>query len=102
MLEYVSETSECRSRYLLRYFGQTETTDCGTCDICRARRAIVPARTLQQMTRQKLIEYINGKDGKYSIEEIVAEFDNPSKNYSPDYLDILRQLIDNGDVPMYR
>lgn len=102
MLEYVGETSECRSRYLLRYFGQTETTDCGTCDVCRTRRVSAPARTLQQMTRQKLIEYINGKDGKYSLEEIVAEFDNPSKNYSPDYLDILRQLIDNGDVPMYR
>ena len=102
MLEYVSETTECRSRYLLRYFGQTETTDCGTCDVCRARRASMPARTLQQMTRQKLIEYIDGKDGEYSLEEIVSEFDNPSKTYSPDYLDILRQLIDNGDVPMYK
>ena len=127
MLEYVSEATECRSRYLLRYFGQTETTDCGTCDVCRARRALtqvpepmvrqgaptiegpvastgsatVSPRTLQQMTRQKLIEYINGKDGKYSLEEIVSEFDNPSNNYSPDYLDILRCLIDNGDVPMY-
>lgn len=102
MLEYVSETSECRSRYLLRYFGQTEAADCGTCDVCRARRAALPARTLQQMTRRKLIEYIDEKDGEYSLEEIVAEFGNPSGNYSPDYLGILRQLIDNGDVPMYR
>lgn len=121
MLEYVSETSECRSRYLLRYFGQTEAADCDTCDVCRARRASAPvhepvegtdkpeekfppnppARTLQQMTRRKLIEYIDRKDGKYSIEDIVAEFGNPSKNYSPDFLDILRQLIDDGDVPVY-
>lgn len=121
MHEYVSETSECRSRYLLRYFGQTEAADCGTCDVCRARRASAPvhepvegtdkpeekfppnppARTLQQMTRRKLIEYIDRKDGKYSIEDIVAEFGNPSKNYSPDFLDILRQLIDDGDVPVY-
>ena len=121
MLEYVRETSECRSRYLLRYFGQTEAADCGTCDVCRARRASAPvhepvegtdkpeekfppnppARTLQQMTRRKLIEYIDRKDGKYSIEDIVAEFGNPSKNYSPDFLDILRQLIDDGDVPVY-
>lgn len=101
MLEYVSETSECRSRYLLRYFGQTEAADCGTCDVCRARRAALPARTLQQMTRRKLIEYIDEKDGEYSLEEIVDEFGNPSGNHSPDYLDILRQLIDNGDVPMY-
>lgn len=131
MLEYAGETSECRSRYLLRYFGQTETGDCGTCDVCRARRSSVracdsrpvsgpaggtagtgprlfmpsverPAGTLRQMTRQKLIEYINERDGDYSIEAIVAEFDNPSKDYSPDYLDILRRLIDDGEVPVYR
>ncbi len=120
MLEYVSETSECRSRYLLRYFGQTGTTDCGTCDVCRARlvtrpvpepaegpdastgSATVPASTLRQMTRQRLIEYVNGRNGAYSLEEIVAEFDNPAKDCSPDYLDILRRLIDDGEVPMYR
>ena len=37
MTGYASETDECRSRYLLRYFGQTDTCDCGTCDVCRAR-----------------------------------------------------------------
>ena len=102
MLEYVSETSECRSRYLLRYFGQTEAADCGTCDVCRARRAALPARTLQQMTRRKLIEYIDEKDGEYSLEEIVAEFGNPSASWSPDFLSILRELIDEGDVPAYK
>ena len=39
MIEYVREETECRSRYLLRYFGQTESSDCGTCDICLARKA---------------------------------------------------------------
>ena len=38
MVAYASETDECRSRWLLRYFGQDETEDCGTCDVCRARR----------------------------------------------------------------
>lgn len=37
ILDYASETGECRSRFLLRYFGQTETTDCGSCDVCRAK-----------------------------------------------------------------
>ena len=38
MVAYASGTEECRSRWLLRYFGQDETEDCGTCDVCRARR----------------------------------------------------------------
>ena len=46
MVEYASGTEECRSRWLLRYFGQEETEDCGSCDVCRARRTVqhaVPA-----------------------------------------------------------
>ena len=39
MVEYASGTQECRSRWLLRYFGQEETEDCGSCDVCRARRS---------------------------------------------------------------
>lgn len=35
MVDYVSQEDVCRSSYLLEYFGQTETTDCRTCDICR-------------------------------------------------------------------
>ena len=97
MMEYASETGECRSRYLLRYFGQTETADCGTCDVCRSR----VRRTPRQYTRRKLMEFVEGKDGNYSIQDIVAEFGNPSLPYSADYLEILRELIDDGEIPVY-
>ncbi len=47
MLDYIAtdtteaarEDMECRSRYLVRYFGQTESKECGTCDVCRCKRA---------------------------------------------------------------
>lgn len=114
MLDYVQETDECRAHYLLRYFGQDESDDCGTCDICRGRASakapnetageppLPHAATLKQYTKQKLIEYVASRDGRYSIEDITAEFDNPSKRCSPDYLSILRVLIDDGDVPVYQ
>ena len=35
MIEYVTEEDECRSRFLLRYFGQDDAPACGTCDVCR-------------------------------------------------------------------
>ena len=35
MMQYAAEEDTCRSRYLLAYFGQTESKDCGTCDVCR-------------------------------------------------------------------
>ena len=35
IIRYVEEEDTCRSRYLLAYFGQKESRDCGQCDICR-------------------------------------------------------------------
>jgi ATP-dependent DNA helicase RecQ len=113
MLEYVSEEDECRSRFLLRYFGQTESYDCGTCDVCRAKTA--SGRRLEEgpepygektmsdeATSKSIIEYISARDGKYSLDEIRTEFSNPAKTYSPHWLDILRDLIDDGTVPIYQ
>ncbi|AGB28156.1 ATP-dependent DNA helicase, RecQ family [Prevotella dentalis DSM 3688] len=36
MMEYATNDSVCRSRQLLRYFGETGSHDCGACDVCRA------------------------------------------------------------------
>ena len=57
--------------------------------------------TSDRMTEQRLVEFIEERGGKYGLREIEAEFGNPSKDYSPDYLDILRRLIDDGTVPCY-
>jgi ATP-dependent DNA helicase RecQ len=35
MIDYVTQEDTCRSAYLLEYFGQTDSADCGTCDVCR-------------------------------------------------------------------
>jgi ATP-dependent DNA helicase RecQ len=34
MLEYATCDNICRSRMLLRYFGETKSEDCGQCDVC--------------------------------------------------------------------
>ena len=36
MLRYMNTDNQCRSRQLLRYFGETNTHDCGHCDVCRS------------------------------------------------------------------
>ena len=43
MLEYANCENICRSRMLLRYFGETDTEDCGQCDVClNEKRAWTP------------------------------------------------------------
>lgn len=34
MVDFVQNSSKCRSRALLEYFGQSESRDCGICDVC--------------------------------------------------------------------
>ncbi len=98
MVEYVSEDDECRSRFLLRYFGQEKSEDCGTCDICRKR---ISAGKRQE-TESALCSYIAGRDGEYTLEDINVRFGTPASDYSSDYLSILRRLIDDGKVPPFR
>ena len=37
MLRYMNTDNQCRSRQLLRYFGETDSHDCGHCDVCYSK-----------------------------------------------------------------
>lgn len=46
MLEYANCENICRSRMLLRYFGETDTEDCGQCDVClNEKRSWTPPKS---------------------------------------------------------
>ena len=101
MIEYVTEEDVCRSRFLLAYFGQSESADCGKCDVCR--RNISKVQVNAGVTSGALVDFINVEcHGEYSLKQINERFSNPMASYSPDYLDILRDLIDNRVVPPYK
>lgn len=103
MLDYVADEGGCRARRLLRYFGQENSADCGTCDICRSLGSkAAKSSGIESRTRKMLVDYINSKGGEYGIEEITARFSDPSLEASPDWKTILRLLIDDGAVPPYR
>ena len=39
MLRYMRNDKVCRSRQLVHYFGEEESTDCGICDVCAGRKS---------------------------------------------------------------
>ena len=94
MFDYVEETTECRSKFLLRYFGEESDHDCGTCDICRERKKD------EKSFAKKIKAFIDSKGGKYTLMEIREAFGSPSDEGSG-FLSILRELIDSGSVPPY-
>ena len=93
MIDYISEEDTCRSSYLLEYFGQMESADCGTCDICRAGKSSVAS------LESEMIAFINEKlRGEYTIDMILAHFAVPGR-YSPEEcISTLRKLIDSGII----
>ena len=91
MTDFVEETEECRSKYLLRYFGQEKTDDCGKCDICRA------AAARPKDLPEQLKALIAARSGRYSLKELRTAL-GPGDNR---WLDVLRELIDRGEVPPY-
>lgn len=89
MVEFVTQTEECRSRRILRYFGQTESEDCGNCDICRARK-----NDERQIERKLMSELWEG----YCIEDVKRLTGSP-ETLPPRVLKVLRRLIDSGTLP---
>ncbi len=100
MTDYISEEDICRSAYLLDYFGQSERDDCGTCDVCRAGNAKRQDSSVQEDLEKNLSDFIN-KDmgGTYSLEDVARRFGSATADTSSDYLQVLRKMIDRGDVP---
>ena len=98
MISYAEETGTCRSRFLLAYFGQADSNDCGKCDVCRASSG---RERDHARTRDMLSSYINEeKSGTYRLEDIKARFGVPGQDV-PEILDELREMIDEGKVPPY-
>ncbi|MBD0776172.1 RecQ family ATP-dependent DNA helicase [Maribacter sp. ANRC-HE7] len=40
ILSYIKNTKTCRNIQLLHYFGETQATECGRCDICKAKKEL--------------------------------------------------------------
>jgi ATP-dependent DNA helicase RecQ len=65
MIEYATSTNNCRSRMLLRYFGEKNEHNCGICDVCLRKKKsisalsngdykIISAQILQALTDEPL------------------------------------------------
>ena len=91
MTDYVEETTICRSRYLLGYFGQTETEDCGTCDVCRS------ARTGGRLTEERIRTALEGFLDRHpdaGLEQVRAFVNDPAAGLGPEAMEVYRSMME--------
>ena len=62
MIAYAENDDICRSRQLLRYFGEERSTDCGQCDVCRAHGGKATSKDALAAAQQEILNLL--ADGK--------------------------------------
>lgn len=100
MIDYVQEADVCRSSYLLEYFGQEGAAPCGTCDVCRGRKAAVKGN---ERLREEIKEYVDGKGGRLDLEDVLGYFcpdagDGAAAAERDRVVALVRALADEGDI----
>ena len=55
IISYATTGNQCRSRMLLRYFGQTDTHDCGQCDVCLERSGQTPDKAKVEKAKKQIV-----------------------------------------------
>ena len=65
MIDYATNDDVCRSRQLLRYFGETESHDCRQCDVCIAHTSHHAEETRMTPAAQQILHLLD--DGKKHI-----------------------------------
>lgn len=93
IISYVKEDSVCRSRMLIDYFGQEVKDECGICDVCIRNRNNSNFSSRQLAVRKHILELL-GKNGRMKIGQIETIAADEYKFY----LQVLREMIDNGEV----
>lgn len=94
MLSYAGDTGTCRSRLLLRYFGEEAATDCEHCDICLARKRGKKAGLSQDSTLPGLILRLLACGHPMPLPELAEQ----TRADEASLADALRRLLDQGRI----
>ena len=89
MLSYAQRTDRCRSRLLLEYFGQEDTSDCGHCDVCLSDGHL----------EDRVREYFASHPGA-GFDQFALYCADPASGMPRKALSVCRSLIDSGALPV--
>ena len=95
MEEYVTTENICRSRMLLRYFGEKNEHNCGQCDVCLSKRATdnLSEESYEEVKRQILVLLSHSP-------LTPAETADQIKAEKEDIGQVIRYLLDEGELKM--
>ena len=93
LLNFLSNSIQCRSQQLLHYFGQNKVKRCGICDICQ-RKNKVELNEIEFKSLENQIE-ISLRSGSKHVYDLVSEINEFEEDK---VISVLRWLLDNDKV----
>lgn len=88
--EYIENASLCRTRQLVRYFGETIANNCGVCDVCVAAKKANMSTMQFQQTVEQLTALLHAKSAT------VKELQSATEMKQEDFRLVMGYLADNG------
>lgn len=92
VLEYASQQSRCRSRYLLSYFGENESSACGKCDVCTNENEPDLNRAEFDLIRENIRKLID--TNPLPLETVVDNLEHNEKKT----MKVIQWLLDNERI----
>ena len=91
---YYAETDEvCRSKILLKYFGEKKASDCGHCDVCLKKKNEEPSEELMNKIIEEIKTYLTEKKSS-NFESIIEDLNY----YDKHIIRALRFISDTGQI----
>lgn len=91
VVAYATNEINCRSQQLVTYFGELDSTPCGVCDLCLARK--------KQKAKDAIFENIQA-ELKVVLQEkapvTLAQFIQQSRFKEAEIIKVVRWMVDNG------
>lgn len=92
MIGYATQSAICRSRYMIEYFSQPVTRDCGVCDICLKRKNAPSAKSIEKTIAEAIN---NSKDKRLSFLELKKLAGPQNQDL---FIEVLRDMADRGII----
>lgn len=93
MMRYAEQSEECRSRFLLAYFGETNGQPCNRCDVCLQKKK---HRPLSGAKQKETIERLKAslQNSSCTLNELVTATELPNEPA----IELIRSLMDDGYI----
>ena len=88
MVGYLRNKELCREKYILNYFDEVSSTDCGHCDVCQHNLNFKKT----SISKQNILSYMKANDA-VNIKSLCNHF---QQNNREDIIAVVRELSDDG------